>query len=534
MQLIYQKYIIIFLLLCINTSLISTLIIYENKWYIFIFFLALASIINTFRSLLLLFNKLCNTDNNYDIKRSIDPKNYIYLVPCYNESEEELTNTFNSIIDQRTVKKDKRAMMIICDGKVTGYGNNLSTDKILLNIFNKYNYKNNFSYTTRENEINIVDLYMGEYKNIDYILIIKHKNYGKRDSIVLARRLIYNNININLISFEFFYTITLKFNKIFNNKIDYIINVDADTVFDFDCTYELIKGIDKRDVVGCVGIVDINLSKTCLFNPFILYQYAEYMFAQCLQRQAQSNLTHKVTCLSGCVQILKVCEENCGELILEKYNYCPTENDNIFTKIRSIASEDRNHICIMQSLYPYVKTEQNLKAICYTNVPLSLRVLLSQRRRWTLGATTNDLLLLFSKNINIFERIAASVNILTFSLLPFIIVATSLFIKNIIINPSYLMLYLSILMIIPFGYGLLIPIFIKRMNFIKSIYFYLSYIFFLSFGFMANIIIYFYSLFTIDTITWGKTRRIEKNTYNLDWDNYDMLTFNTNSKETDV
>ena len=33
----------------------------------------------------------------------IHPKNYLYVVPCYNESEEELRNTFNSITLQKTV-----------------------------------------------------------------------------------------------------------------------------------------------------------------------------------------------------------------------------------------------------------------------------------------------------------------------------------------------------------------------------------------------------------------------------------------------
>ena len=165
----------------------------------------------------------------------------------------------------------------------------------------------------------------------------------------------------------------------------------------------------------------------------------------------------------------------------------------------------------MHSMYPYAKTVQNLNAIAYTNVPKSSRVFLSQRRRWNLGAITNDILLLFSPNINIFERIASFVNIFTFMLVPFIFIATVLFIKNIIINPNILMLYLSIIMIIPFGYGFLIPIFIKRMNFREAIYFYLSYIFFLTFGFFIVLLTYTYSLLTMDQIKWGKTRSI-KNT----------------------
>jgi chitin synthase len=435
----------------------------------------------------------------------------------------ELIYTLNSLVQQKTNKLDKRSIIIICDGKVTGENNNKSTDNILLSILNNKNEPLKHKYITKEGDINTVDLYIGKFNDIDYILMIKDKNYGKRDSLVLIRRLCYNynnnNSSNNNIYSMFIKSTNLIFEDFFGkNKIDYIINIDADTIFDYNCTYELIKGIDSdKNNVGCVGYVDINMNNSNIFNPFNLYQYAEYMYAQCLKRQAQSNITHKVNCLSGCVQILKVCHENCGEEILERFNYCPKEEDNIFTHIRGIASEDRNHVCIMHSLYPYVKTVQNLNAIAYTNVPKSIRVFLSQRRRWTLGAISNDILLLFSPNINIFERIASFINILTLSLVPFIFIATILFLKNLIISPSYLMLYLSIIMIIPLGYGFLIPIFIKRMYFRNAIYFYASYLFFLTFGVLIAILIYTYSLLSMDTITWGKTRSIKNTSVELNF-----------------
>ena len=515
MNLTNQKYIILFNLFVINCLLSTTLIIYEHKWYAFIAFLCVPSIIYSVSSILLIFNSLFNKDKHYDIKRENISKKYLYIIPCYNESEMELMETLISLSQQKVGKFDKRSMVIICDGKVTGENNNKSTDNILLKILNNKNQPIKYNYITREEYENTVDLYIGKFQDIDYILMIKHKNAGKRDSIVLARRLcyLYNNLsNSNdLISTSLIKSINLIFKTIFESKIDYIINVDADTIFDYNCTYELIKGIENnKDNVGCVGYVDINMKKSSIFNPYNLYQYAEYMFAQCLRRQAQSNLTHKVTCLSGCVQILKVCEENCGEQILSRFNYCPVDNDNIFTHIRSIASEDRNHVCLMHSIYPKARTVQTLSAIAYTNIPKTIRVFLSQRRRWSLGAITNDLLLLFSPNINIFERIASFVNVFTFTLVPFIFIATIIFIKNIIINPNILMLYLSIIMIIPFGYGLLIPIFFKRMFFKEAIYFYISYILFITFGFFIVLLTYTYSLLTMDQIKWGKTRSIKK------------------------
>ena len=75
-----------------------------------------------------------------------------------------------------------------------------------------------------------------------------------------------------------------------------------------------------------------------------------------------------------------------------------------------------------------------------------------------------------------------------------------------------LMLYLSIVIIIPFSYAIfIIPIFIKRFSFNETLYFYLSYLFFNLFGSIVNLFIYFYSLMCMDVIKWGKTRSIINN-----------------------
>jgi chitin synthase len=503
MNLTYQKYLIIFFLFILNTTLSTTFIIYNNKWYIYIFILALSTGFYTINSILLIFNKYFNKEYDYDIKRLLDPKKYLYLIPCYNESEEELMQTILSIVYQKTVNNDKRAMIIVCDGMVKGVNNIKSTDKILLNILNNKNEPKTYEYITRENNENVLYIYDGIFNDINYILLIKKHNSGKRDSLVLVRQFCYeynNNENDNYI--------TNKLKSIYDTNIDYIIGIDADTIFDYNCSYELIKALDKdENIHGCVGYIDINKNMNFL-NPFVLYQYAEYTFAQCLKRQAQSNITHKVNCLSGCNQIIRVSNETCGEDILSKFNYCPTEKDNILVHIRSIASEDRNHICIMHSMYPYIKTVQSLSAIAYTTVPTNLHVFLSQRRRWSLGANSNDILLILLPNINLFEKILSTINVFIFTLSPFICIATIMFIKSLITNASMLMLYLSIIMIIPFTYGLCIPIFIKQMILKHGLYFYISYIYFIIFGSIINMVIYFYSIFSMDTIKWGKTRKI--------------------------
>jgi len=512
-----QKYLICIFLFAVNLLLSTTCIIFEKNWYIFLFILCLASMLNTFSVFCILGKKMITGDTK-ELHRTT-PKKYVYIIPCYNESEEELKNSINSLVLQREVKNDRRSLLIVCDGVSTGKGNRFSTDKILKDLLK---IKNDtlgefYDYKTWNNSRNIIKIYNGVYthanENIEFILMIKNENYGKRDSLVLARKLCYNYNNKNTIngiavSDAFLTYIYNLYKHIYETSIDYMIGIDADTIFDYNCSYELIQCIEKEpNIFGSVGYVDIQPSKTVSnYYPMILYQYGEYMFSQCLRRYAQSNITKKVNCLSGCNQILKVCKETCGHGILNVLNYLPQENESIFNHIRSYASEDRNHVCHMLSMYPYVKSTQTLKAIAYTNVPTNINVFLSQRRRWNLGAMTNDMLLIRLPGINILERISAFINLFTYSLSPFIFIATILFIKSIIKENSMLMLYLSVLIIVPIIYAFLILILIRPLSFMLAMYYYFSYLFFILIGSIITLLTYTYSVTHMDVIKWGKTR----------------------------
>ena len=531
MNLKQQKYAIAFALFCINLLLSTTFVIYEKDWYAYLFILIAASLINASSVLCITGHKMLTNDKAVN---RMERKNYLYIVPCYNESEEELLQSLNSLMMQRVVKNDKRSLLIVCDGMVKGkcnsqgQSNSMTTDSILKKILNINELAEFYDYKTWDNNRNIIKIHTGKYQYLDevmdFMLIIKNKNYGKRDSLVLVRKMCYsyntkndsdNNdevydftVSENLFKYTFEW-----FKSIYETNIDYMIGIDADTVFDYNCSYELIQAMEKdSSVQGSVGYVDIlpikKASEGSNYSPFILYQYGEYMFSQCLRRHAQSLITKKVNCLSGCNQILRVSKETCGQAILSVLNYLPAPEENIFNHIRSYASEDRNHICHMLSMYPHVKATQALKAVAYTSVPTTLEVFLSQRRRWTLGAITNDMLLVHMPDINPFERIAAFVNVMIYGLTPFIFVATLLFIKAIITAPSMLMLYLSIILFIPFLYAFLIPVFIRPLTFRDAIYYYMAYLFFLMVGSFIKLMTFGYSNYYMDSMTWGKTREI--------------------------
>jgi hypothetical protein len=143
-------------------------------------------------------------------------------------------------------------------------------------------------------------------------------------------------------------------------------------------------------------------------------QNAAYTISQGLPRLHQSIVTHKVSCLPGCCQILKVCEENNGDHTLRTlFGYCPKPTDGMLKHLRGAYSEDRNHVCHVLTSQPHVQTRQAIRAVAWTDVPTSLSVFMSQRKRWSMGATVNDLRLVTSRGTHWFERIRAFSNVQT-------------------------------------------------------------------------------------------------------------------------
>lgn len=577
-----QKYFIISILFILNSLLTTLQFIYLDKWYVFMCILAVSSSVNCINTLLLIGHKITQRIFNrieidktsitrinrvkYDNNNLKNKRKCVYVLPCYNESEEELMKTVKSIINQTPWGNQPRLLFIICDGKIKGRNNILGTDKILTEIIFKEHiiYSTVFpeAYRTWNNNWRNLEIHRGVYHDMPFIIIVKQHNEGKRDSLTLIRRVLqyYNTIKINEINeltnleniskenfnfieyynylcpdflnyIEAFLTTkqgketdcdTLETNNIYNKElVNFIIGTDADTILSSNCTNELLKSYydfeyarmcskshsrKKDKLVGIVGMVDIIKN---WYNPLVIYQYCEYIYAQCLKRKMQSEITNKVNCLSGCVQLIKVCKETCGNEILDVFNRAPHPDENIINHIRSYASEDRNHICLMFSLYPYVKTIQAINAIAYTEVPNDLKTLLRQRKRWCVGAIANDFLLIWNGRHNWWERINAFANVITFSFNIFIFIATVAFIMTIIREPTFLMLQLAIIIIIPLCYSLSTPLIIyndgintiARMK--NIIYYYIGVLNYYSWGFILSLLIYCYTFYYLDDLNWN-------------------------------
>lgn len=527
----HQKYIFVFILLLLNILLCYCLAKFHKFWYLYLIILSPSSIL-TLTMILTIFISgffyLCKKE-----KKQIIDKNIAYLIPCYNESFEELDETVNSFINQNNIENNNKILIVCCDGMSTGKGNDRPTNQILQDqIFKDYiietvYYKN--AYKTWTNEYNNVYLSYGIIKNLPFILIIKEFNIGKRDSVTLARRnlYLYNNLNDNEL-FNKPYNELTDFNKklysIFKNynidAIDAIIGTDGDTVLHDNCAYHLITDLyNYKDdtLVGVAGFIKISpyMNKWSLWT---ICQHTSYIYGQLLVRLHQSRITRKVNCLPGCVQIFRVCKETCGYEILNVFNKLPGKNEAMYKHMRAHMGEDRMHVCSMMHMYPYIKTKQSINAFAYTRVPDTWEVFLSQRRRWSLGANSNKLILLTNKNINLYEKISTIISIIawyftifyTFAIIHIILVLIK-FNYNDISPLMYLtIISLGIIIIVPKIYILSFPFWVS-MNKTEIIQLYIGCAIWHIINIPLAIIVQIYTLIYMDDLSWGKTRECVNN-----------------------
>lgn len=531
-----QKYLFVSSLLIINGLLCYCLSEVHNYWYLYLLILTPNSLL-TISMILTIFISgffyLCKKQKN-----QITNKNIVYLIPCYNESYEELDETINSFVNQENVN-NKTLLIICCDGMITGKGNDRSTDKILTEQIFKNNitettyYKN--AYKTWTDNYNDVYVSHGIFKNLPFILIIKENNIGKRDSVTLIRRNLHlfnnkNNESIFSHPYNDLTTFTRNFYHLLQiyqiNKVDAIIGTDGDTVLHKNCANQLITDLynfKDNTLMGVAGFIKISPH----MNPWSLwtiYQHISYIYGQLLVRLHQSRITRKVNCLPGCVQIFKICEETSGYKILNKFNRLPKSNEPIYKHMRAHMGEDRMHICTMMHMYPYVKTKQSIQAFAYTRVPNTWKVYLSQRRRWSMGANSNKLILLTHKGINYYEKLSTFLSIVawyftifyTFAAIHITIVLFKLNYNNLSPLIYLTLISLAIIIFLPKLYTLSFPFWID-LNKLEILQLYIGCLLWQFMNIPMTLIVHIYTLIYLDDISWGKTREcVINNTSDLE------------------
>ncbi|KAF5544975.1 chitin synthase [Fusarium phyllophilum] len=511
-----QKHIMTAFLISVNFIFIFASWWWPRYYYVYIPFISFPLVLNC----IMIASIICFTLKNLiSAEKIIEPdhlEDLIMIMPCYNETLEECTKSLDSLVDQVGIDNHKRGIMVICDGRVRGPGMEKTTAQYLNeDIFVEQRHREKIAraYRAWDGQAMDVEISWGYYKGVPFYCIVKEQNQGKRDSLIVVRSFLYkfNIRNTNpttIFSSQFLLSMTdWLTQEVKVNQVDHLIGMDADTIFDKVCISELLKESKYPNTVGVCGYVAVDF-KDGNWNLWSIYQNAEYTIAQGLRRLHQSIATKKVSCLPGCCQLLKICDMTCGDKVLvELFGYYPRPLDGMITRIRATASEDRNHICQLLTTFPEAQTRQALRARAYTDVPHSWSVFLSQRRRWTLGATSNDLLLTTARHCQWWERILAFSNVLTWCLNVFVIASIGCMIVAFMHQPWWIIMAFAGIMIVPLIYYVIMAVWLPQSMLERFQYLFGLFIF-VVLGPFLNIAVMVFAVFNMDSFGWGKTRKV--------------------------
>ncbi|KAF4963324.1 hypothetical protein FSARC_8655 [Fusarium sarcochroum] len=511
-----QKYIMTGFLIAANFMFIFASWWWPRYYFIYLPFISFPLVLNC----IMIVSIICFTIKNLVFREKIiEPEhleNLVMIMPCYNETLEECTKSLDSLVNQIGVDDHKKGIMVICDGRVRGPGMEKSTAQYLnedIFVEQLHREKIKRAYRAWDGQAMDVEISWGYYKGVPFYCIVKEQNQGKRDSLIVIRSFLYkfNIRNTNpstIFSSRFMLSMSDWLSQeVKVNYVDHLIGMDADTIFDENCISELLKESKYPNTVGVCGYVAVDF-KDGNWNLWSIYQNAEYTIAQGLRRLHQSIATKKVSCLPGCCQLLKICDMTCGDKVLiELFGYYPRPLDGMITHIRATASEDRNHICQLLTSFPEAQTRQALRARAYTDVPHSWSVFLSQRRRWTLGATSNDLLLTTARHCQWWERILAFSNVLTWCLNIFVIASIGCMIVAFMHQPYWIILAFAGVMLIPLIYYVIMAIWLPQ-SMLERFQYLLGLLIFVVLGPFLNIAVMVFAVFNMDSFGWGKTRKV--------------------------
>ncbi|EHK21143.1 glycosyltransferase family 2 protein [Trichoderma virens Gv29-8] len=520
----FQKWSLILGLLALNGILIFLAVRFDQLYYLFIVLLSSNTMLQAFMMLAIIIATIgrhclpCWFGRKEVIPT--EPEKLVLLLPCYNETREELTRSLDSLVEQKEIDRHPKLIFIIVDGNVRGPGMEKTTQQYLLEDILAQGPFRRFEngYRARDGLFMPVKVQHGYYKGLPYIFVGKSYNQGKRDSLCFARSFLYhfkmrseNKLTMfNKDLYEYIGTIFVQHGL---DTVDYLVGMDADTVFDQFCIIEMLREIRSNDkLVGVCGHVCVDFDGKP-FDLWSLYQSVEYSQTQGLRRMFQSRITGKVNCLPGCCQLIRVDESTFGDEVLrERFGYCPKPNDGMTLQILGNYSEDSIHASIIFSLFPKKQTAQALRAKAFTIVPTSWKVFLSQRKRWALGSISNEFVMLFRPGIIIIERVQSFVAVVTWAITPFIMAAVVELIRLLVVKghrifDNRVFIGLLAVLLARYAYSFCVGFWLPRNMKERAQYFAGYFIHFASSPVM-NIVIMVYSLFNSDDFKWGKTRQV--------------------------
>ncbi|PVU87122.1 hypothetical protein BB561_006443 [Smittium simulii] len=460
---------------------------------------------------------------NKDIEPEVHEAFVICNIPCYSENEESLRGTIDSITRLQFDDKQK-LLLLICDGIVTGSGNEKSTPELVKDIFGISDIDPEpLSYLALgepNRRHNMAQVYSGLYEcsghTAPFLLIVKtgtpaetHNsgNRGKRDSQILLMRFlnkVFFDLPMTPLELEIYYHMKNVIG-VAPPMYEYVLMVDADTVVSRLGLAMLLSEMQNDEkIMGICGETQLQNPKSSWTSMLQVY---EYFIAHFLSKSFES-LFGTVTCLPGCFCMYRIKSPNGKTPLLISStivtDYSTNKAETLHEKNLLFLGEDRYLTTLMLKTFTNYKTKFVGTANCKTNVPENWRVLLSQRRRWINSTVHNLLELLLLPNLCGFccfsMRFVVLIDLITTLILP----ATMFYLVILIYQltntaTSMISIYLLISL-----YALQAMVFILHRQW-QHIGWMIIYLLATP---LYTFIIPIYSFWNFDDFSWGNTRKL--------------------------
>ncbi|CAI2163043.1 10104_t:CDS:2 [Funneliformis geosporum] len=460
----------------------------------------------------------------------------VLLVTCYSEDEAGLRCTCESMA-ATDYPDDRKMLFLICDGIITGHGNDKSTPDICIDLmeippeFKDPQPQGYIAVASGSKQLNMAKVYAGYFpwkdRRVPMVCVVKcggpeeqgkpkPGNRGKRDSQLILMnffsRVTYND-RMSPLDYDLFGKVHYLMG-VTPDFFEIVLMVDADTKVYPDSLRLLINCMCNDPLImGLCGETRIANKRDSWVTSI---QVFEYYISHHLGKGFES-VFGGVTCLPGCFCMYRLKARKGDDdwvpiitkpEIVQEYSQNAVES--LHQKNLLLLGEDRFLSTLMLRNFPHRKMMFCPQAVCKTVVPDDFKVLLSQRRRW-INSTIHNLLELvlvrnlcgtfcFSMQFVVFMELIGTV------VLPVAILLTYALIVSIILKPPTNFSEAIPLMMLGFVLGLpaILILFTTR----KLVYIAWMFIYLLALP-VWNLILPTYAYWHFDDFSWGETRKVE-------------------------
>jgi len=450
------------------------------------------------------------------------------MVPCYNEGDNELRKTIKSVLNT-TYPDENKVLFMVADGLVTGDGEDMSTPEHLANIlgFDIDEFEDDtFEYdcigvahTKNRSRVYHGILQKG-HKFLKYIVIVKcglpaeattsakPGNRGKRDSQLITIGY-YNRIHYGreLTELDSAIQRAMVDLNLQADMVRFLMAIDADTRVDTMSITHMVYSMDKKEkVLALCGETKVD-NKASSWVTMI--QVFEYYNSHHLKKAFEAAFGC-VTCLPGCFTMYRIIADDGTPLLPADpilYQYSRNDVETLHEKNLYHLGEDRMLTTLLLKHFPDRSLTFIPEAACWTIVPHTFRILLSQRRRW-INSTIHNMFELLRVNTMcgvccVSMKVVVFIDLVATMILPAsycyaMYLLFLVFFRDLPVSTVLLILYAIIM-------GVQVVVFILRSRW--------DYLWWFFIYFTAGLPVFYlilpvYSFWNMDDFSWGKTRSL--------------------------